>query len=194
MSDNRVLWCFLSSPPTRTLRDRSLVAPLHMLVTSCARLLSRSLSQRPCLGARVGVDSARRPGLFGLPEATPRVVGCLTGAPARTLSCLGLPRLVFVCLMPVPSNRRRSRVRRELEVAAASDESSLKLFKVSPVIDISDSKFSVWLSDPDLIGYYIWPENIEPELLFYSNLCCHVLPHQLSIRKTRSGHPEHFAI
>ena len=57
-------------------------------------------------------------------------------------------------------------MRRELEVAA-SDESSLKLFKVSPVIDISDSKFSVWLSRPELIGYYIWPENIESELLLY---------------------------
>ena len=91
--------------------------------------------------------------------------GCLFGGSASAHA--DLPRLVFDCLMPVPSNRRRSRVRRELEVAAASDESSLKLFKVSPVIDISDLKFSVWLSRPELIGYYIWPENIESELLLY---------------------------
>ena len=57
-------------------------------------------------------------------------------------------------------------MRRELEVAA-SDESSLKLFKVSPVIDISDQSFLCGSQDPDLIGYYIWPENIESELLLY---------------------------
>ena len=147
VSDNRVLWCFFPSPPANanSSRVRSLVAPLHTLATSCALALARSLSQRPCLGARVGVDSARRPGLFGsLSGATPRVVACLAGACQRAL-CLAWSG--NDCLMPVPSNRRRSRVRRELEVAA-SDESSLKLFKVSPVIDISDSKFSVWLSKP----------------------------------------------
>ena len=86
-------------------RARSLVAPLHMLATSCVRLLSRSLSQRPCLGARVGVDSARAAvWLFVRSDAAG---GCLFGGSASAHA--DLPRLVFDCLMPVPSNRRRIR-------------------------------------------------------------------------------------
>ena len=75
------------------------------VATSCVRLLSRSLSQRPCLGARLGVDSARVVGsLLGTTAG-----GWLFGGSVSAYS--GLPRRVFDCLMPGPSDRRGLRRR-----------------------------------------------------------------------------------
>ena len=193
MSDNRVLWCFLSSPPARSVHSFSRHAIAHARDILCALALALALTPPAAVFGCKGWSIARA-WLFGSSSgATPRVVGFGRSASAhsflRRLASSGVcvfdARPVKQATEPSAPRARSRRGQRRKLVEVVQSFARYRYIC---------SKFSVWLSRPELIGYYIWPENIESEQLFYSNPCCHVLPQQLSIRKTRSGRPEHFSI
>ena len=132
--------------PRELVRSFSRHAIAHARDILCALALALALTPPAAVFGCKGWSIARA-WLFGSSSgATPRVVGFGRSASAHSF----LRRLASsgVCVFDArPVKQATEPSGRELEVAA-SDESALKLFNVSPVIDISDSKFSVWLSKP----------------------------------------------